>query len=181
MSIYTTISKINRELISSFAALDSWFDLLTPDEKRLRCGLTPMEILERISIVNQQFILEKASMKACERSTTIKFNKALKDYRFRKPYLDVVDVERSFEAPQQITRVVEANQLRTTFRHQLHRCLVLLDLLSEGEGIQVCIQLPVWPFVEVDLYQGLYFIALQTRHHEKKLTVSKTAVVDWLI
>jgi hypothetical protein len=98
MKSESTISKINKELISVFAMLDTWFDeVLDNDNHR-----NAIQIADHILNSNHHLL----------RLVSHGFEDALSDSRYVRGNDDVHH---------------SVDELRTTLRDQLHFCLYLLD------------------------------------------------------
>jgi hypothetical protein len=179
-TIETTISKINQELIRSFAGLDSWFDRDEP----VLC--TTRETLEQLILTNRNFLLliEKGSLKARTLAREVGWKGKLQEYHFKIP--EVKDDEITFFFPvhpsdhYERTDAVALSEIRRELRDQLYRCLCQIDLLEAGEGALVRIQLPAGPSRPLDLYQCFYFLTACINRQSTTLSI-KTTFVDWLI
>jgi hypothetical protein len=180
-TIETTISKINQELIRSFAGLDSWFDRDEP----LLC--TTLETLEQLMLTNRNLLLliEKGGLKARALAHETGWKEKLKEYHFEIPVVKDNETDGFFSVHplehQERTDTIVLSEIRSELRDQLYRCLCQIDLLAAGEGALVKLQLPVDPCRELDLYQCFYFLAIYINRQVNTLLVRTTSVVDWLI
>jgi hypothetical protein len=180
-TIETTISKINQELIRSFAGLDSWFDRDEP----LLC--TTRETLEQLILTNRNLLLliEKGSLKARTLAREAGWKGKLQEYHFKIP--EVKDDEIMFFFPvhpsdhHERTDAIGLSEIRKELRDQLYRCLCQIDLLAAGEGSLVRLPLPADPSRQLDLYQCFYFLAACINRQITTLSTKTPSVVDWLI
>lgn len=179
-TIETTISKINQELIRSFAGLDSWFDRDEP----LLC--TTRETLEQLILTNRNLLLliEKESLKARTLAREAGWNEKLQEYHFEIPVVNDNETAGFFPVyadHREQTETIALSGIRSELRDQLYRCLCQIDLLTAGEGTLVRLQLPVDPSRQLDLYQCFYFLAIYINRQINTLSVRTTSAVDWLI
>ena len=172
MSIEITISKINRELISAFALLDSWFDhhekfLFEKTSDRW----SPAEILEHVMLTNHHLLMliEKGSERARNIALQNDLTEALKDYQLENPALEEVGNPEFFSWDRPLHMKPSGskplNEIRKELRAQLYRCLCQLDLLCQGEGIAYRIAMSVNGLGKLDVYQYIYFLTLHVKRH----------------
>lgn len=176
MSIEITISKINRELISAFAVLDSWFDrseaLLRQRSSSRWC---PAEILEHVMLTNHYLLIliEKGSSKALKLAGEIDLAHEVKQYQFDSGALEAIGEPGSFawERPEHMepTGSRPLAEVREALRNQLYRCLCQLDMLCKGQGIAYRISMSVNGLGKLDIYQYIYFLALHVKRHLRQL------------
>jgi hypothetical protein len=176
MPIANIISTINHNLISAFAALDSWFD---HDEKflseKISADWSPAEILEHVMLANHYLLvlIEKGSLKARSRANEIVLAGVLSTYRFETATLDAIAEPGAFTwtSPSHMvpTGGKSLPEIRAELRDQLYRCLCQLDLLAQGEGILHKITMSVNDLGKLDMYQYLYFLALHVKRHNTQL------------
>lgn len=176
MSIEITISKINRELISAFAVLDGWFDR---DEALLRNRSSirwcPAEILEHVMLTNRYLLMliEKGSSKALKLASEKDLTQEVKQYQFDSVALDAISEPDSFswERPEHMepTSTQSLTEVREELRNQLYRCLCLLEMLCQGQGIAYRITMSVNSLGKLDIYQYIYFLALHVKRHLRQL------------
>jgi hypothetical protein len=172
MSIEITISKINRELISAFAMLDSWFDR---DEGILQNKNTGRwsiaDTLEHVMLTNHYLLIliEKGSKKALRAALEKDLTAMLADYRLDSAALEQVGEPGVFHwhRPEHMepsgTRPLA--EVRAELRQQLYRCLCQLDLLCHGQGIAYRMTMSVNQLGKLDVYQYIYFLALHVKRH----------------
>jgi hypothetical protein len=177
MNIQSTILKINRELISSFALLDGYFDR---DEKFLheRIGdrWNAAEILEHLMLTNQYLLIliEKGAARALSLAQEDRsFILAANSYELASPALLDVGVHKSFEWENPRHMEPGGNralkEIRNELRDQLHRCLWVLDSLRRGEGILYKTTMTVNNLGKLDVYQYVYFLVLHMKRHLTQL------------
>jgi hypothetical protein len=180
-TIETTISKINQELIRSFAGLDSWFD---QDELLLQ---TPRETLEQLMLTNHDVLLliEKGCLKARTLARETGWKEKLEDYHFEIPAVKNGEAAgfSLVDSPAHVEQIstITLSGIRSELRDQLYRCLCQMDLLVAGEGTLVRLELPIDISRQLDLYQCFYFLAVHINRQINILSVRTTSVVDWLI
>jgi hypothetical protein len=176
-TIETTISKINQELIRSFAGLDSWFDRDEP----LLC--TTRETLEQLMLTNRNVLLliEKGSLKALTLAREAGWKGKLQEYHFEIPEVKDDETVVFFPVQYERTDAGELSDIRRELRDQLYRCLCQIDLLAAGEGTLVRLPVLTDPSRQLDLYQCFYFLAININRQINTLSVTATSVVDWLI
>ena len=176
MSIELTISKINRELISAFAMLDSWFDRdeTVLSEKRHE-KWSPAQILEHVMLTNHYLLIliEKGSTKAKTLANDADLSGALQNYQFDTSSLDDIARPSAFqwERPEHMEPKGEKplHEIRSELREQLYRCLCHLDNLCKGEGVLYRITMSVNGLGKLDVYQYIYFLALHVKRHLSQL------------
>src|SRR5688572_12175084 len=98
--IESIIYKINRELISTFAVLDSWFDRQEEFlRRRPSSGWSIAEILEHVMLTNHflLLLLNKGGKKAIRKAAGIDLSKALEQYTFEHPLLEEVSNPFAFQ------------------------------------------------------------------------------------
>jgi hypothetical protein len=176
MSIEITISKINRELISAFAVLDSWFDR---DESTLCHKNTGRwsiaDTLEHIMLTNHYLLMliEKGSKKALRAAAEKDLTPLLADYKLDNPALEQVAEPGLFQwhRPDHMepSGARPLAEVRTELRQQLYRCLCQLDLLCHGQGIAYRMTMSVNQLGKLDVYQYIYFLALHVKRHLRQL------------
>jgi hypothetical protein len=175
-NIEMTISKINRELISAFALLDSWFD---HEERFLHLKTTdrwsPADILEHVMLTNHYLLI--LIEKGCDRAKAIAndtdLEEALQNYQFDVQGLEEIGKHKSFawERPSHMepTGTRTLGEIRKELRQQLYRCLCTLDSLCRGEGILHHTTMSVNRLGKLDVYQYIYFLALHAKRHITQL------------
>jgi hypothetical protein len=176
MSIDITISKINRELISAFAVLDSWFDR---DEallwQRSSARWCPAEILEHVMLTNHYLLMliEKGSSKALKLAGEKDLTHEVKHYQFNSVALEAIAAPEAFtwDRPDHMepTGTKPLAEVREELRNQLYRCLCQLDMLCQGQGIAYRISMSVNNLGKLDMYQYIYFLALHVNRHLRQL------------
>jgi hypothetical protein len=187
MSFEIIISKINRELISAFATLDSWFD--RPVEmlhERSSSRWTPAEILEHVMLTNHYLLIliEKGSKRALARANDHDLSQALTGYSLETHALESIGKHGSFSwaRPEHMepTGSKSLEEIRKELRDQLYRCLYQLELLCEGQGVTYRLTMSVNGTGKLDVYQYIYFLALHAKRHITQLEKVKAASVwEW--
>lgn len=173
MSIESTISKINKALISAFAQIDSWFD---EPEFILRHRLSddswcPAEILEHIMLTNHFLLklIDKGSKRAISISNERDTSRELTDYNLENSLLEQVGEPGWFSwknpAHMQPNGSKPLAEIREELRNQLYRCLCHLELLRYGQGAVYQISMSVNGLGKLDMYQYIYFVALHAKRH----------------
>jgi hypothetical protein len=176
MSIEITISKINRELISAFAVLDSWFDRSeTMLRQRSSIRWCPAEILEHVMLTNHYLLIliEKGSSRALKLAQEKDLTHEVKHYQLDSVALEAIGEPGAFawERPGHMepTGTMPLAEVRTVLRNQLYRCLCQLDLLCGGQGAAYRISMSVNGLGKLDMYQYIYFLALHVKRHLRQL------------
>jgi hypothetical protein len=176
MSLEITISKINSELISAFAVLDSWFDR-NETLLRQRCSIRwcPAEILEHVMLTNHYLLIliEKGSSKALKLAGERDLTHEVRHYQLNNAGLEEIGDPESFawERPPHMEPegIRPLREVREELRNQLYRCLCQLDALCKGQGIAYRISMSVNRLGKLDMYQYIYFLALHARRHIRQL------------
>lgn len=175
MRIETAISKINCELISAFATLDSWFDHSTdllsfqPDGK-----WSAEMILEHVMLTNHYLLvlIDKGSRMALAQAEAQGVYTS-DDYELTFPALEVIRQPGTFtwerQEPMDPSGRKPLPDIRRELREQLYRCLCHLDNLANGEGTLYKMTMPVNDLGNLDVYQYIYFLALYARRHVTQL------------
>jgi hypothetical protein len=183
MSIESIISKINKELIGSFAELDSWFDC---DEQFLcekfssdQWSVT--DTLEHVMLTNH-YVLSlmtnriPAATEKDPRNTLQHYTLHVSEIEYltsgRYPWHSQDHLQ-----PKGITPA----EIRSQLRDQLYSCLRQLDLLAGGDEVLFRISIPAERPCELDVYQSLYFLALHAKRHCSLLSGKIRFPVDWLV
>jgi hypothetical protein len=180
MSIKTTILKINHELISAFATLDSWFDTHFLTASAGYDQATSVIFLHDLWWHNEQLLKQIESTWKSRDEHANELSGNVYPYRFQPPSVSVIESTLSVDYSSEEI-LSNADLLREKFRDQLYRALVLLEMLTNGEGILHHIEWPVFQSSKYDLYQALYLLAKQTRHFEHISSSHFSSPVDWLI
>jgi hypothetical protein len=190
MSIEKIISKINQELISSFAELDSWFDCEERFlfEKSLAGQWSVAETLEHVMLTNRHLLFLIGNI------GQVKMKKdpgnMLQHYNLEIPEIEYLASGRypwHFQDHLQPQRIKTPAEIRSRLRDQLYSCLQQLDLLACGEGTLITVRIPVETPCEVaipcelDAYQSLYLLALHAKRHCTQLSGRIRFPVDWLV
>jgi hypothetical protein len=183
MSIESIISKINKELISSFAELDSWFDC---DEQFLcekfssdQWSVT--DTLEHVMLTNHYLL--SLMTNRIPVATEKDLPSTLQHYTLQVPEIEYLTSGgypwhlQDHLQPKGITPA----EIRSQLRDQLYSCLRQLDLLAGGEEVSVRISIPAERPCEVDIYQSLYLLALYAKRHCSLLSGKMRFPVDWLV
>jgi hypothetical protein len=187
MNFETIISKINSELIGSFATLDGWFD--RPHEmlqERSSSRWSPAEVLEHVMLTNHYLLLliEKGSKRAIARAESCDISNMSANYVLETPSLEEVGKRGSFswERPEHMepTGAKSLEEIRAELRDQLYRCLHQLDHLPQGQGVAYRFTMSVNGIGKLDMYQLIYFLALHAKRHVSQLEEMMAASVwEW--
>jgi hypothetical protein len=172
MKIHSTILKLNRELIGTFALLDSYFDR---DEKYL---LAPKatewniaQILEHVFLTNHYLLIliEKGAHRAKALAGENDLSSFINGYELENPALSEVGIHKSFEweniAHMEPKGDRSLREIRSGLRDQLHSCLCILDSISRGEGVLYKMTMTVNNLGKLDVYQYIYFLTLHIKRH----------------
>ena len=172
MTIHTTILKLNRELIGSFALLDSYFDR---DEKFLRASngnkWTTAQILEHVLLTNHYLLIliEKGAHRAKALALENDFSSTIRSYELESPALLEIGIHKSFEwenpAHMEPKGDLPLGEIRSGLRDQLHSCLCTLDSIGRGEGVLYKTTMTVNNLGKLDVYQYIYFLTLHIKRH----------------
>jgi len=175
MLIQNTISKLTRELISTFAQLDSWFD---HDENMLQRAeegkWNGYQVLEHVSLTNRYLLklIEKGVGRAIRLAAdgeSINVDEYDLDEQRFSPIADPEAF--SWQRPDHMipSGAVNASAVRATLRGQLYQLLCLLDEIPNGEGALARTMMNVNGLGKIDVYQYIYFLCLHARRHLLKL------------
>jgi hypothetical protein len=188
MSIESIILKINHELISSFAELDSWFDC----DEQILLGEFPegqwtiAETLEHIMLVNHHLLLliMNTGSISGKRFPEKNLPGVLQDYILELPEMEYLCSDHPWSLQDNSLQPrghKTLAEIRRQLRDQLHSCLWQLDLLANGDGMLFRIRIPFEPPSELDTYQSLYLLALYAKRHCSQLSRKIPYPVDWLV
>jgi hypothetical protein len=181
-SIESTISKINKTLISTFALFDGWFDQprdFLHSKSDLRWG--PLQILEHVMLTNHYLLLliEKGADKAVRKAKGVDLNELVSDYTFDHSRLNNINDPSAFpwHRPEHMepSGNLSLNDIRDELRDQLYRCLCIVEKLQRGEGVLHTVTLSVNNIGKLDLYQYLYFLVLHMQRHLPQLDAVRKA------
>lgn len=165
MSLEKTISKINNEIISTFAELDAWCDHDVGSININGDLRTPSQILEQVSLTNHHLLsrIEKGcddALRKVEAEGGLSFPE---NYSLEcDELLAMLNLEISVTPS---AGKVSEKEIRRTLRDQLFRCLCVLDSLRGGEGIVYNVSMSVNNPGKPDLYQCLYLLTLHIRQY----------------
>jgi hypothetical protein len=170
MSIQTTISTIKTNLISGFAAMDTWLD--GGDSLKNSNGIwTRLMVIEHVMLTNHflLILIEKGTEKAIDRSRNTDLGSIAQHYDLDTRLMEEIASPGVFkwEAPQHMrpSGNVAPEQLRAQLRDQLYRCLVVLDRLENGEGVNYKLTMSVNNLGKLDMYQYMFFLSLHIHRH----------------
>lgn len=167
MSTEITISKIDRELISTFARLDSWFDRV--EQSRNPVPVNFLEVLEYIRLSNRYFLrLIDNEQWSAFNAVRENFNNQFSFYPHSNLFkgkdiqLHAFDLKHFPEEIRECSRA--SKEMRQELRAQLYRYLCHLDTfhLSHEGSAGMAVQ-------KSNLYQALDFIAVHVRTHTSQL------------
>jgi hypothetical protein len=174
MSIQKTISTIKTNVISGFAELDTWLD--RGDALENSNGIwTRLMVIEHVMLTNHflLILIEKGATKAVDRSQSIDLKTVIDSYELDTQLMDEIAKPGVFKwkAPEHMRPAgnIRTDQLRSTLRDQLYRCLVVLDQLQNGEGVNYKLTMSVNNLGKLDMYQYLFFLSLHIHRHLHQL------------
>jgi hypothetical protein len=174
MSIQTTISTIKSNLISGFAELDTWLD--RGQALQNSNGVwTRLMVIEHVMLTNHflLILIEKGTIKAVDRSQSVDLKTVIDNYELDTRIMDEIATPGMFKwkAPEHMrpTGKTTPEQLRRTLRDQLYRCLVVLDQLQNGEGVNYKLTMSVNNLGKLDMYQYIFFLSLHIHRHLQQL------------
>ncbi|MDO1446053.1 DinB family protein [Rhodocytophaga aerolata] len=171
------ISKIETDLIETFAAIDRWFDVpdtlgnFTPSNS----GWTIHQILEHVSLTNHflLILIEKGKRKALQMVDEAKLQEALATYAFESDQLTQIGMHQSFIwiRPEHMEPRGEKpmEEIRQLLKEQLAQCLAVLEALPNGEGVLYKTTMSVNNLGKIDVYQYIYFLARHARRHLEQM------------
>jgi hypothetical protein len=174
MSIQTTISTIKSNLISGFAEIDTWLDRSEALENSNGIW-TRLMVIEHVMLTNHflLILIEKGASKAVDRSQSIDLKAVVEDYELDTRVMDEIATPGTFKwnAPEHMrpSGKTTPEQLRRTLRDQLYRCLVVLDQLQNGEGVNYKLTMSVNNLGKLDMYQYIFFLSLHIHRHLHQL------------
>jgi hypothetical protein len=170
MSIQTTISTIQTNLISGFAKLDTWLDRGEALENS-NGTWTRLMVIEHVMLTNHflLILIEKGAGKAVERSKLLDMKEVAEHYQLDTRLMNEIATPGMFKwnAPEHMrpSGNIAVEQLRRTLRDQLYRCLVVLDQLEHGEGVNYKLTMSVNNLGKLDMYQYIFFLGLHIHRH----------------
>jgi hypothetical protein len=174
MSIQNTISTIKTNLISGFAALDTWLDSGTALENSNGTWTRRM-VIEHVMLTNHflLILIEKGSAKAIDRSRNLDLKSLTEHYELDTHLMEGIAKLGVFkwDAPQHMrpSGELSSENLRRALRDQLFRGLVILDQLENGEGVAYKLTMSVNNLGKLDMYQYLFFLSLHIQRHLHQL------------
>lgn len=178
MTLEYILINLKRELIRTLAVVDEWFDR-EPALLQYRPasgGWTVSEVLEHITLTNHYLliIIGKGTEKALRRKQELIEPFTIPaSYTLSNPALLAIAQPDAFswERPEhhQPTGQKPVCEVRHTLRDQLYQCLIILELLPQGEGILHHTTMSVNNLGKLDVYQYLYFLALHAQRHIHQL------------
>jgi len=171
---------IRAELVTTFSALDQWFDrpleLLYFQPKK---GWTIAQVLEHIHLTNHFLLLtlNKQATRAVERANR---GDTIPPEPSDLEALNVIGVRGSFswERPEHMepTGDTSLSEIRRLLYAQKETCLQLLELLNNGVGRLVTLTMSVNQLGKIDLNQWAYFLVQHARRHLDQLTEIENTV-----
>ena len=134
-------------------------------------GWTVYEILEHISLTSHflLILIEKGTQKALKNIHNLDLETELAAYTFPKDTLEEVGIYQSFTwiRPKHMepTGTADLAAVRTKIQEQFKRCLAILDLLKNGEGVLYKTTMTVNNLGKIDVYAYIYFLAKHAERH----------------
>ncbi|WP_157637819.1 DinB family protein [Flexithrix dorotheae] len=173
VNIANVILQIEKELISTFSAIDEWFE---KPEELLRyapksAGWTVFEILDHIYLANHYYLnlIEKGKERALKNQLHINWKEELLDYEFDKPGMDGIGIWGSFpwETPGYLKPSIgnDLVKIKGGIGNQLQHCFQILKALPNGEGLACKTLINVNNLGIVDVYQYLWFLIKHAQRH----------------
>jgi hypothetical protein len=177
MTIDKIIATIRNELIRSISSLDEWFDKDEPllDHRPAGGEWNVRELLEHVMLTNRflLILIDKGSSKALSQQYDGDFSELLENYRLENGAMLEIGIHKSFDwhRPEHMAPTGELPlcEVRDEIRDQLNRCLIHLEMLSNGEGLLFKTTMSVNALGKLDVYQYIYFLALHVRRHLQQL------------
>lgn len=172
MTINYTITTLKRDLIRSFAVLDSWFDkdddyldFRPPDRasvrevfaRALNTGEGIMAVIDAAGDATQIVSGNIA------RTVTIDDLTSCLDDENAASLLETL-----FAAVDQLHTAKSLPEIRSELRDQLDRCLCHLELLSNGEGVFLNTSFEIAD--SIDFYQCIQLLSIAIKVYAKQLT-----------
>ena len=176
MPLNHIIINLKRDLIRTFAVVDEWFDkeLAIRSYRSSTASWSINEVLEHIMLSNHYLLIliEKGTKKALKASE----DKAIlwpEQYSLSDPALHQIADPDAFawhrpdhHAP---TGSKTMWEIRREIRDQLHRCLIILEVVPNGEGTLHRTAMSVNNLGRLDVYQYVYFLSLHAQRHLKQM------------
>jgi len=171
MTLNYTITTLKRDLIRSFAVLDSWFDkdddyldFRPPDgvsvrevfTRALNTGEAIMKIIDAASDHERM-----ASVDGWNHAT------AINEIDFDLNENNAGRLLEIFVGNGQLSTTKSLPEIRSELRDQLDRCLYHLELLRNSEGVLLSANLEIKD--SIDFYQCMQLLSIAIRRHAKQL------------
>jgi DinB superfamily len=172
-NIPALLQDLKNYLIHTFEEVYKWFDsdaqLLTfvPENK----GWTVAQILEHIALTNHflLILIEKGCRKALNKHQNEPelLAQLLPAYTFRKDALTEIGLYDSFTwiRPEHMEPKGETLAVKALLGVQLQKCLDMLALLPNGEGILYQTTMTVHNLGKIDVYEYIYFLGQHAQRH----------------
>lgn len=173
MTIEPILADVKNALITTFSAIDAWFDkdnnLRT--YRPLNGGWTIDEILEHIGLTNHYLLIliEKGANKALSNLLQADLSTELTNYNFQYEKLAEIGQHKSFAwvRPEHMepTGNKPLAEVRNQLKEQVHQCLAVLARLRNGEGVLYKTTMSVNSLGKLDVNEYIYFLAQHGRRH----------------
>jgi len=169
MPYQQTIQQVRETLISTFDALDTWFD--QPADIRAYKpndgGWCIDEILEHITLTSHflMLVISSNTQKAIKRAAVQPIENDEGDLSRIEPVADPDAFAWIRPEHMQPTGTKPSDEVRRLMRDQQRECLEILETLNNGVGSLVTVRMSVQNLGKIDLYQWLYFLALHAQRH----------------
>lgn len=173
INIAKLILQIEKELTSTFLAVDQWFE--KPEEILHfipnNSGWTISENLEHIYLANEYYLemIEKGKKRALENQMHNSWQRDLLNYIFYKPGMDEIGITGSFrwESPNYLkpSGVFNSEKIRKDLANQKKQCIQILKAIPNGEGLACKTTIIINNLGIVDVYQYLWFLVRHTQRH----------------
>ncbi len=165
MTVENVVVKIKRELIRSVSRIDAWFDAdgALLDHRSATASRSVHELLQEAMLANR-YILQIIDEGRLSNVKGTFNDMPVDEYCAKIQALeDAKSVRVDFDfAPSSQVRYA-LREIRYEIREQLHRCLIHLDDLIDGEIEPFETNLSVGEFGRLDAYQCIYFLAMHVR------------------
>ena len=167
------INEIKEYVVNTFNSADLWFD----KENQLKQyqpkngGWSITQILEHIGLTNFFLLklIEKGTKKALQKLPNANLQVELNEYQFHKDKLTEIGLHKSFlwirpehmEPQNKLTEI----EVRQQLKDQVDKCLEVLKLLKNGEGVLCKTTMIVNELGKIDVYEYIYFLAQHCQRH----------------
>jgi hypothetical protein len=187
MPLNHIIINLKRELIRTFAVVDEWFDkeLALRNYQPVGGGWCIDEVLEHVMLSNHflLILIQKGTTKALKNCQECNGESLWPDaYSLDSPALHQIADPQAFVWHRPEHHAPSGGQplwkIRREIRDQLHQCLIILELMPNGEGTRHEIAMSVNNLGKLDVYHYIYFLALHAQRHLKQMEKIETNLLQ---